>query len=204
MTSILLVRHAETAANVARVVQTPENPLSERGIAQAERLARRLSKEPVAQILTSDYERALHTARLIAQANGAPLEHDIELRERNFGDMRGRPYSELGAELFSPDYAPPNGETWAEFSARVARAWERVHARAAELRGLLVVVTHGLVCRALLQNHLTLEPPHVAPSSGFGNASLTIVDRMPPFRVRLLGCCAHLADLGEALDRSGF
>ena len=30
---IFLIRHGETAANAARIVQTPDTPLSERGIA---------------------------------------------------------------------------------------------------------------------------------------------------------------------------
>ena len=37
---IFLIRHAETPSNAAMVVQTEETPLSDRGRAQAERLAR--------------------------------------------------------------------------------------------------------------------------------------------------------------------
>jgi broad specificity phosphatase PhoE len=201
--SILLVRHAETAANAARVVQTPDLPLSARGTAQAERLAERLAREPIALILASDYERAAHTARSIARASGAPLEYDANLRERHFGDVRGRPYSEIGAQLFSPDYAPPNGETWAEFSSRVARAWASIGERASSVQGLLVVVTHGLFCQALALNHLALDQPLVPPPYGFGNASLTIIDREAPFRVRLLNCEAHLSSLDGSVTGVG-
>ncbi|HEY9065800.1 MAG TPA: histidine phosphatase family protein, partial [Burkholderiaceae bacterium] len=40
--SLLLVRHGETALNATRVLQPADTPLSARGIAQAEAIARRL------------------------------------------------------------------------------------------------------------------------------------------------------------------
>ena len=49
--SILLVRHGETALNAARVLQPPDTPLSPRGLAQAQAVAQRLSREPVAAIV---------------------------------------------------------------------------------------------------------------------------------------------------------
>ena len=54
---------------------------------------------------------------------GAPLTFDPLLHERNFGDIRGTPYASLGFDMFAPDYAPPNGETWEVFHTRVDRAW---------------------------------------------------------------------------------
>ncbi|MBC8056958.1 MAG: histidine phosphatase family protein, partial [Rhizobiales bacterium] len=40
--TLLLIRHGETALNVARVLQPAETPLSARGAAQAEALGQRL------------------------------------------------------------------------------------------------------------------------------------------------------------------
>ena len=128
---ILLIRHGETAGNAARIVQKPDIPLSPRGEAQAAALARRLAGEGVAQILSSDLARAAATAERLRAATGAPLGFDPLLQERNFGDVRGTPYDALGFDLFAPDYAPPNGETWEVFHARVDRAWERVRALSA-------------------------------------------------------------------------
>ena len=56
--AIFLIRHGETLGNASRTVQMPDNPLSPRGVAQAERLARRLGHEGIALILSSDYSRA--------------------------------------------------------------------------------------------------------------------------------------------------
>lgn len=196
--SIYLIRHGETDANAERIFQRADNPLNATGRAQAERLGERLANEPIERIVASDYDRAAHTARSIARFCKAPIELDGDWRERHFGDLRGRAYSDVGAEIFEPDYEPPNGETWTQFVERVARAWSRALSLSKQLNGSLAIVTHGLVCRALIQNQLTLEPPLLPPARGFRNCSLTIIEPEPPFRVRLLDCCSHLLDLESA------
>jgi broad specificity phosphatase PhoE len=146
--SIFLIRHGETLGNASRTVQLPDNPLSPRGAVQAARLARRLESEGIAAIISSDYARAVATADELQRTTGAPTRHSSLLRERNFGDLRGTPYARLDFDMFAPGYAPPNGETWDVFHARVDRAWALVQEVAAVTPGHLAVVTHGLVCRA--------------------------------------------------------
>lgn len=191
--SIFLIRHGETLGNASRTVQLPDNPLSPRGVAQAERLARRLASAGIASILASDFSRAVTTAERLQRATGAPVHQDPLLQERNFGDLRGTPYAELGVDMFSPDYAPPNGETWEVFHARVDRAWALVQEAAAVAGGHLAVVTHGLVCRSLAARHLILPEGQEVPVR-WENTSLTIIDEAAPWRVRLLNCIAHLDD----------
>jgi probable phosphoglycerate mutase len=198
---IFLVRHGETIGNAARIVQLPDAPLSPRGIAQAERLARRLAREGVTRIVSSDLARARGTAECVQRATGAPLTFEPLLHERNFGDIRGTAYAELGLDMFAPDYAPPNGETWPVFHARVDRAWERVQALAAA-DGNLAVVTHGLVCRSLAGRHLRLPEGAVVPER-WENASVTIVQCPAPWCVTLLNCVAHLDDLEATPASSG-
>lgn len=147
--------------------------------------------------MSSDYARAAATAEHLRQATGAPLAFEPLLQERNFGDLRGTPYSELGFDMFEPDYAPPSGETWAVFHARVDRAWARVQELAAATGGHLAVVTHGLVCRSLAARHLILADGESVPER-WENTSLTIVDWPAPWRVRLLNCAAHLEGLDGA------
>lgn len=197
MTRIFLIRHGETVGNATRVVQLPDSPLSPRGVAQAERLAGRLAREGVARILSSDFARAATTAEHLRRATGAPLAFEPLLRERSFGDLRGTPYAELGVDMFAPDYAPPNGESWPEFHARVDQAWARVQAVAATTQGHLAVVTHGLVCRSLAARHLALADGLTAPER-WENTSLTVIECPAPWRVRLLNCAVHLDDLDAA------
>src|SRR5712691_3956496 len=161
---------------------------------QAERLARRLEREGIASILSSDLARAVTTADYLRGATGAPVRYDPLLQERNFGDIRGTPYAELGFDMFAPGYAPPNGETWEVFHARVDRAWALVREHVAAAKGHLAVVTHGLVCRSLAARHLVLPDGQEAPER-WENTALTIIDDRAPWRVRLLNCIVHLDDL---------
>ena len=194
---ILLVRHGETPSNAARVVQTPDTPLSPRGARQAERLAARLASLSVTRILTSDLARALETAERVQAATRAELAIDPLLQERNFGDVRGTPYSELGVDLFGPDFAPPGGESWEEFHCRVDAAWARVRAVAAATPGNLAVVTHGLVCYSLALRHLEL-PEGVHADLRVPNTALALIESLPPFRVSVWGCTAHLEEAATA------
>jgi probable phosphoglycerate mutase len=215
--TILLVRHGETAGNAARVIQRPEIPLNPRGIRQAARLADRLCSLGFAHVVCSDLLRARMTAEPLRacgdvsargdmsarghasaqghasarghmSARGRAIEETPLLEERSFGDLRGTPYAELTVDPFAPDYVPPNGESVEAFHRRVAQAFALIVERRRGLPGALVVVTHGLVIRALLANHArtTGLPDHLA------NASLTILDPDPPFTARLVNCTQHL------------
>ena len=196
--AIFLIRHGETLGNASRTVQHPDNPLSPRGLEQAERLARRLEREGITAILASDLARAAQTAERLARVTRLDVRHDPLLQERNFGDIRGTAYADLGFDMFAPDYAPPNGETWEVFHTRVDRAWALVRASAVATPGHLAVVTHGLVCRSLAARHLTLPDGAEVPER-WENTAVTIVDPSAPdvaaWRVRLLNCIAHLDDL---------
>lgn len=195
--SIYLIRHGETALNRARVVQVPETPLSERGLAQARCLGVRLAGEGVSRILSSDLARAAMTADCLAQATGVRVEHDALLQERNFGDIRGTAYADLPENPFGLDYVPPGGESWQVFHRRVDRAWRRITALAVEQRGHLAVVTHGLVCHSIAARHILLPKALAAaaaegPPLHFGNTALSIVTGPDPWRAELFACTAHL------------
>lgn len=193
--AILLIRHGETALNAARVVQFPDTPLGDHGIAQAERLGRRLARRSIGLVVSSDYVRARMTAAQIVAHTGASLVEDPLLRERNFGSLRGCAYDALGAiDLFGPYFEPPGGESWPTFHARVDRAWTGIIDLAAGLAGDLAVVTHGLVLRSLLERRLDAAGHPVTPDLVVANTAVTIVDPAPPWRVETLACTTHLGE----------
>jgi probable phosphoglycerate mutase len=186
--AILLVRHGETNGNAARVVQGPEVPLNERGVHQAARLAERLLALGYAHVLCSDLLRARMTAAPLRARAGVVIEETPLLQERNFGELRGRRYAELDFDPFEPAYLPPGGESVEVFHRRVARAFQLILERRRTLSGALVVVTHGLVCHAIVTNHTRggLMPEF------FHNTGLTELDPEPPFPARLINCTQHL------------
>lgn len=192
--SILLIRHGETAGNAARIMQRPDIPLNARGIRQAAQLAERLLALGFVHVLCSDLVRARMTAAPLA-ARGHAIEETPLLQERNFGDLRGTPYAELTEDPFAPGFVPPGGESVEVFHRRVAQAFALIVERRRALSGALVVVTHGLVCGALLGNHARAAalPDH------FANAGLSVLDPDPPFEARLVNCTEHLvAELEDA------
>lgn len=199
--SIILLRHGETSLNVARTIQPADTPLSGRGLAQAQAVARRLVHSGAAAIVSSDLPRAMMTAQAVAAAFGLPIEPCELLQERNFGDLRGRAYDGLGFDPLTMADAPPGGESMGTFKQRVAQAFASMVRKRAALGGDLVVVTHGLVIRMMLNEQVSLAAGSVVPMQ-IGNTSVTIVAPEPPHLVRLMNCMQHLDVHTSADERS--
>jgi probable phosphoglycerate mutase len=189
--TILVVRHGETDGNAARILQRPDVPLNQRGVSQAEQLARRLFAHGFVHILCSDFLRARMTAVPLAACSGIAIEESPLLQERNFGDLRGVPYAELAEDPFGPDFVPPNGEDWPTFHTRVAEAFAFIVSRRRAVNGTLVVVTHGLVCRALVERHALVSEGISVPAT-FDNTSVTGLRENAPHAVTLINCTLHL------------
>ncbi len=189
--SLILVRHGETALNAARVLQPADTPLSERGLRQAEAVAERLATLGIAGILSSDLPRTLQTAQALARRTGLAVETTELLRERDYGDLRGRPYDGLGFDPLTMEDAPPGGESATAFRARVEQAFALAVQRRAALGGTLAVVTHGLVLRAMLAGHVQLPAGGALPLR-IGNTSVTVCAAAAPHAVELLDCVRHL------------
>ena len=192
---LLIVRHGETASNAARIVQTPDTPLNERGVAQADRLAARLEQHhrerPIGSVVASSLRRAEMTAEPVAAALGLPLVLEPLLAERNFGDLRGRAYEDIGLDIMAPGYEPPAGEDWPSFHLRVDEAWYRIREVARDTDGDSVFVTHGLVCYSLALRHVPLGEGVEAPTR-WGNTSVTCVEGRAPWAAARINCCRHL------------
>jgi 2,3-bisphosphoglycerate-dependent phosphoglycerate mutase len=193
--SLFIIRHGETPLNAARTLQPADTPLGPRGLAQAAAVAARLAALRPAAVLSSDLPRALQTAQPIAAAADAlPVQTSSLLHERNFGDLRGRPYDGLGFDPLTMADAPRGGESLADFLHRCDRAFDLALQLQSTLSGPLVVVTHGLVIRTWLQRCLTL-PVGVAMPGRIGNTSVTQVEVQAPHAARLVDCTAHLQGL---------
>ena len=203
--NLLLIRHGETALNVARVLQPAATPLSERGLAQAAALGQRLKSAGLRAIVSSDLPRALQTAQAIAAASGLPVLTTPLLHERNFGDLRGQRYDALNYDPMTAIEAPPNGESADQFAQRCAQAWLDVLQRQASLGGgaggRLAVVTHGLVLRAWLQPE-RVDMAHCAAPAAWANTSISVVNATPPHHVEVLNCTQHLDGLAAHDERS--
>jgi broad specificity phosphatase PhoE len=160
MTRLILVRHAETEANVSQVWHgSADAPLTERGWRQVEATARRIAElaqqYPVDAFYVSPLPRAQSTAAAIAQALRREPRVDRALREFDLGDWEGRTFQELKeAERLwerwavDPTFAPPNGESPRSFGERAVTATLRL--AGAHAGETLLIVTHGgFICHVL-------------------------------------------------------
>ena len=160
---LTLVRHGETSANLEGVWHgSTDAPLTERGVAQAGRVAGWLRQEraDATALYTSPLLRARDTARAIAASTGLEPRIDVALAEYHLGAWEGKTYRELHEthRLWDemrrdPDFAPHGGESRRQVTDRVIGALERIGARHAGER--VIVVAHGgalaLALAALLE-----------------------------------------------------
>ena len=127
-----LVRHAETTAQSGIAVGSSDPPLSPRGIAESNALARRLAARPLSRVISSDSRRAMQTASAIARVHGLAVESCPGLRELDFGDWEGRTLADLwpedpaAAAAWEADIRDTPvtfGETLADLERRVDEFW---------------------------------------------------------------------------------
>ncbi len=150
-TTLILVRHGETAANTDRVWHgATDTPLSEKGRLQARAVARHLAEaEPAAAaVYTSGLQRAGDTAREIGLAQGIVPRIEPRIGEYDLGTWEGRPFSELlGVEDFwtrikeDPDFAPEGGESPRSVASRFEEAVRTI--AAAHEGERVVLVSHS-------------------------------------------------------------
>jgi broad specificity phosphatase PhoE len=150
--TILLARHGETDWNAAQRWQGhADRPLSERGRAQSEELARRLDAYPLAAIYASDLIRARHTAEAVARRRELPVTLRGDLREVDCGSWSGRYHSDIPTDELERWRAGgkgwQGGESYEQMAERLVGA---VFAIASVHDGdHVLVVSHGAAIRAV-------------------------------------------------------
>ena len=177
MTRFWLVRHGPTHATGA--VGWTDLPADLSDTRQVAALAAGLPEQTV--MVSSDLRRAVDTADAI-QADRTRLSHDQHLREIHFGTWEGRGFDEIAAEdaelarayWDAPgDIAPPQGESWNDLTARVARRLD--HLGQAHRGSDIVCVVHmGVILAALA--HARALPARSVMGFQIDPLSLTCLD----------------------------
>ena len=137
--------------------------LNERGRAEADALARRLSSFGVVGIHCSPRERAIETAEPIARSLGVELRVAVPLDEMDFGDWTGRSLDALRPDKvwqrFNRDRAltrVPGGESMLEVAARMARFLDELTSNGTVGKGTIALVGHGDPIRAAIAQAIGL------------------------------------------------
>lgn len=103
-TTLFLVRHGETVDNARQIMQgQTQGELNERGREQAQQVARRLADETLDAVVSSDLQRAVQTAEIIAAPHGLTVMTTPLLRERDWGSFTGRYIPDLRGETWPDD-----------------------------------------------------------------------------------------------------
>jgi len=152
-----MVRHGETDANRNMIVQGRiDNPLNEKGVAQANAIAASfIAKGEVFDIVVSSpLKRAQATAAIIAARLGHPaVELDPGFLERDFGDHDGKPIDADYARAVIENRIP-RMERHEVLEKRVFSALTALCARHPGKR--ILIVAHSHVIKAVL---VSLLPP---------------------------------------------
>lgn len=207
LTSLLLVRHGESSANVAASDaehagaetidlshRDADVPLTDTGRSQAAAVGDWLRALPddrfPTSVLCSPYRRAATTAEIALenQRLALPVLTDERLRDRELGIIDG--LTTTGVEARLPEeaarrrhlgkfyYRPPGGESWADVALRVRSLFRDIDHPAYGER--MLVVSHDAVITLVryLSDHLSeTDVLALARSTPLLNASISVLDR---------------------------
>jgi broad specificity phosphatase PhoE len=157
-TKLFLIRHGLTKANVKKQYSGSLNlGLNAQGRKQAKELSRRLTKEPIHKIYTSDKKRAIESARIIFKGRKIIRCHD--LREINFGIFEGKCHREIMQSypllyqkwLDDPYHTfVPEAESLNSFQKRVRAALRDIASSCKDEIG--AIVCHGATISIILSS----------------------------------------------------
>lgn len=182
MGSVIFLRHGQAKNNIERILtgRTPNIPLTEKGIEQAEKTAKFVEQMNISAIYSSPIERAKHTAEIVAKHNSLDVITDDRLIELDMGKFTGVPYDEIftsHGNVFMKFYngeleIAHNGvETFSEVKKRVLSIVDHVIEKHPDQN--VVLVTHMDPIKAMLATVVDLSPTNLFELI-IANASLNI------------------------------
>ena len=200
MPLLLLIRHGENDySKTGRLAgRLPGVILNERGLKQAEELAKALGNAPLAAVYSSPLERAMQTAEPIAEARGLKVVPAPRLMEANVGEWQGKSVRRLALSKYwrvvqsAPSRARhPGGESFAEVQVRVASALDEICARHRD-RDMIACVFHSDPIKLAVAHYIGLPLDHFQRlgcdtcsvtmlAVGASSAHLIWLNRRPPF-----------------------
>lgn len=179
MTTLLLVRHATTAATGRRLGGRTQTSLDDGGRAQAEAAADRLAEVPLKAVYASPLARTSETATIVAARHRVAVVPIDGLLEVEYGRWTDRPIKPLYKTKLWPviQLRPslvrfPGGETIRQAQARAVDAVEDLVAR--HPRDAIAAVTHADVIKLVVAFYLG-QPLDLFQRLVISPASITVL-----------------------------
>ena len=143
MTKLYLVRHGETIDNARQILQGQmQGQLNDNGIRQAREVRDELASVFFDAIISSDLQRSIHTATIIAEPHQLPVVTTPLLRERDWGDFTGRYIPDMQNAVW-----PPNVEGIGPLRERARRFLHYIRTSFPDQR--VLAVGHGIINKAV-------------------------------------------------------
>lgn len=141
-----IVRHGRTNNNDLGVYNgcRSDEDLNEVGIRQAEQTREKLKDTAFDRIVCSPLTRAKHTAAIIAEGREVPVVYEERLRERDMGDLTGKPFLKSQVGDAAKEYGV---ETVEALCARVFAALDDI--RKTYAGETVLIVSHGVAAKAI-------------------------------------------------------
>ncbi len=153
MTHFLILRHGQSLGDVEKRFEgRADLPLTALGRRQALAVVDWMAMHwQPNRIWSSPLQRAAHTAQVIAETFGLPIEYDPDLQEWSKGALDGMLYS-VAAKKYPPPRKPRGvddpirgGESARDVYERAARFWARLLEQVSPADRVLVVSHGGLI-----------------------------------------------------------
>jgi broad specificity phosphatase PhoE len=181
--------------------------LTEKGVAQAQALGKRLKGQRFDAAYSSDLSRAHRTATFALEHHAEPLEPVLDpgFREMHYGEWEsltgrdiGNANQELLRDFFRCKVPAPGGESIQQVRERTAGALKRTVANHPD--ATILVVSHGNAIMAMLAELLRV-PYESSWSFAVANTSITRLTFSKSGRMTLTGFndFAHLEELPASL-----
>lgn len=211
-TILIFIRHGESEGNkVSRFNGSLDLPLTDKGREQAVKTAEYLKKFKIDKVYSSNLSRALETAHIIADTQGAEVIENKNLREIFGGDFEGKPYDDLRTKfpvefgIWLNDLGNcrcPNGESIRELLHRFNEEIKRI---AAENRDKTILIgTHAMPIRVMSTVWSKKDITQIRDFDFVRNASVTVVDYSDIDNPIILeyDVAEHLGELSTGLPKN--
>ena len=169
MKTIYLVRHSKPLKSKdinfysqrSPQEQNEKIPLSVEGEVLAKELANKLFNDNVDEIWSSTYERAISTAKYIAEINNIQININCNFNERKLGTEKNVPEEFWITQLYKENEKTKDGESQKEVRERMLNGLNHILDSVEDNKNI-VIVSHATAITFLLMQWCKLESAQLA------------------------------------------
>ncbi len=154
---LYIVRHGESVGNAGSLTQGNDEPLTEKGVRQAQFVAKRFKTIEVDVVLSSTANRAMETAKIIGDEIGKPIEHNsvfLEHQQATSTRKKLRTDEHVVAmrqsrkeNYHTSGWRQEDEENFEDLRARGISAWDFISNRP---ESNILLVSHGFFIRMMV------------------------------------------------------